>query len=106
MRRGLRAACARSSTSCASDGPDRGRGRARPRLRRRRPGDRLREHGRGRALCRPAEIVYGEDADPDTTIELLDNVTFSEVREVAAAIADELSVAVVGPHTLEELETA
>ena len=29
-------------------------------------------------------IVYGEDADPDTTIELLDNVTFSEVREVAA----------------------
>jgi predicted Zn-dependent peptidase len=51
-------------------------------------------------------IVYGEDADPDTTIELLDDVTFSEVREVAAGIADELSVAVVGPHTLEELETA
>ena len=55
---------------------------------------------------RQQTIVYGEDADPDTTIELLDNVTFSEVREVAAAIADELSVAVVGPHTLEELETA
>jgi len=51
-------------------------------------------------------IVYGEDADPDVTIELLDQVTFDEVREVAAGIADELSVAVVGPHTLEELETA
>jgi predicted Zn-dependent peptidase len=51
-------------------------------------------------------IVFGEDADPDVTIELLDQVTFDEVREVAAGIADELSVAVVGPHTLEELETA
>jgi predicted Zn-dependent peptidase len=51
-------------------------------------------------------IVFDEDPDPDATIELLDNVTFDEVREVAAGIADELSVAVVGPHTLEELETA
>jgi predicted Zn-dependent peptidase len=51
-------------------------------------------------------IVYGEEVDPDTIIELLDAVTFDEVREVAADIADELSVAVVGPHTLEELESA
>jgi predicted Zn-dependent peptidase len=51
-------------------------------------------------------IVYGEAADPDITIELLDSVTFNEVREVAAGVADELSIAVVGPHTLEELETA
>ena len=51
-------------------------------------------------------IVFGEDCDPDGTIELLDDVTFDEVREVAAGVADELSVAVVGPHTLEELETA
>jgi predicted Zn-dependent peptidase len=51
-------------------------------------------------------IVYDEDADPDITIDLLDNVTFDEVREVAAGIADELSVAVVGPHTVEELEQA
>jgi predicted Zn-dependent peptidase len=51
-------------------------------------------------------VVYDEDADPDITIDLLDNVTFDEVREVAADIADELSVAVVGPHTVEELETA
>jgi predicted Zn-dependent peptidase len=51
-------------------------------------------------------IVFGEDCDPDVTIELLDAVTFDEVREVAAGVADELSVAVVGPHTVEELETA
>ncbi len=51
-------------------------------------------------------IVYDEDANPEVTIELLDSVTFDEVREVAAGVADELSIAVVGPHTLEELETA
>ncbi len=51
-------------------------------------------------------IVYHEDADSDVSIELLDNVSFDEVRDVAAGVADELSVAVVGPHTLEELETA
>jgi predicted Zn-dependent peptidase len=50
-------------------------------------------------------IVYGEGVDPDTTIELLDQVTFDEVRTVAAGVADELSVACVGPHTVEELET-
>jgi predicted Zn-dependent peptidase len=51
-------------------------------------------------------IVYGEDADPDTTIALLDQVTFEDVRAAAAAVADELSVACVGPHTVEELEAA
>jgi predicted Zn-dependent peptidase len=51
-------------------------------------------------------IVYDEDVNPDATIELLDRVTYEEVREVAAGIADELSVAVVGPHTVAELETA
>ncbi len=51
-------------------------------------------------------IVYGEDVDPDRTIELLDQVGFDEVREVAAGVADQLSVACVGPHTVEELESA
>jgi predicted Zn-dependent peptidase len=51
-------------------------------------------------------IVYGEDVDPDRAIELLDRVTFDEVREVAAGVADRLSVACVGPHTMEELESA
>jgi predicted Zn-dependent peptidase len=51
-------------------------------------------------------IVYGEDVDPDRTIELLDQVSFDEVREVAAGVADLLSLACVGPHTVEELESA
>jgi predicted Zn-dependent peptidase len=51
-------------------------------------------------------VVYGEDVDPDLTIALLDEVTFAEVREVAGRVADELSVACVGPHTVEELESA
>jgi predicted Zn-dependent peptidase len=51
-------------------------------------------------------IVYGENVDPDRTIELLDQVTYDDVREVAAGVADELSIAVVGPHTVAELETA
>ncbi len=51
-------------------------------------------------------VVYGEEVDPDATIALLDRVTVADVREVAAGVADELSVAVVGPHTAEELESA
>src|SRR6201996_8523993 len=51
-------------------------------------------------------IVFGEDADPDVTIELLDKVTFDEVVQVAAGVPDELAVACVGPHTAEELERA
>jgi len=51
-------------------------------------------------------IVYGEDVDTDAAIDLLDQVTYQEVREIAAGVADRLSVACVGPHTVEELETA
>ena len=52
-------------------------------------------------------IVFDdEDVDPDRTIELLDAVTFDEVRAVAADVADELAVACVGPHTVQELESA
>jgi predicted Zn-dependent peptidase len=52
-------------------------------------------------------IVYGdENVDPDRTISLLDEVSFDEVRAVAAGVADELAIAVVGPHTVEELERA
>jgi len=50
-------------------------------------------------------IVFGEDVDPDTTIALLDRVTFEQVRDVASRVADEVSVACVGPHTVEELES-
>jgi predicted Zn-dependent peptidase len=47
-------------------------------------------------------IVFGEDVEPDRMIEMLDRVTFDEVRELAAGIEDRLSVACVGPHTEQE----
>jgi predicted Zn-dependent peptidase len=47
-------------------------------------------------------IVFGEDVDPDTAIAALDAVTFQEVREVAANVAENLAVACVGPHTADE----
>jgi predicted Zn-dependent peptidase len=51
-------------------------------------------------------IVYGEPVDPDAAIDRLDQVTFDEVRAVAAGVADELSIACVGPHTVQEFEAA
>lgn len=53
-------------------------------------------HAAGRA------IVFGEDIDPDAAIRSLDEVTFDEVRTVAASVADNLAVACVGPHSAEE----
>jgi predicted Zn-dependent peptidase len=47
-------------------------------------------------------IVFGEDIDPDAAISALDAVTFDEVRAVAAGVADNLAVACVGPHSVEE----
>jgi predicted Zn-dependent peptidase len=52
------------------------------------------------------KVVYGEDVDPDTTIALLDKVSFEDVVDIAGRVADEMSVAVVGPHTAEEFATA
>jgi predicted Zn-dependent peptidase len=43
-------------------------------------------------------VVYGEEIDPDRSIRDLDSVTFDEVAEVAAGVADDLAIAVVGPH--------
>jgi predicted Zn-dependent peptidase len=47
-------------------------------------------------------VVFGETIDPDEAIAALDAVTFQQVREVADAVADELAVACVGPHDVEE----
>jgi predicted Zn-dependent peptidase len=47
-------------------------------------------------------IVFGEDIDPDGAIASLDAVTYDQVREVAADVADRLAVAVVGPHEQDE----
>ena len=49
-------------------------------------------------------IVYGEDLDPDRLISLLDGVTHSQVADVARRVADELSLACVGPHTADEFD--
>ncbi len=47
-------------------------------------------------------IVFGEDIDPDAAIASIDEVTFDEVRDVAAGIGEELAVACVGPHQAQE----
>jgi predicted Zn-dependent peptidase len=51
-------------------------------------------------------IVFGQDVDPDAAIAALDAVTFDDVREVAAGISTDFSVACVGPHTVEEFQPA
>ncbi len=48
------------------------------------------------------QIVFHESIDPDEAIAALDAVTFDEVRDVAAGVADKLAVACVGPHSAEE----
>jgi predicted Zn-dependent peptidase len=48
------------------------------------------------------KIVFGESIDPDAAIAALDAVTHTEVREVAAGVAEHLAIACVGPHTADE----
>jgi predicted Zn-dependent peptidase len=48
------------------------------------------------------KVLFGRDLDPDAAIAALDAVTTDDVREVAAGISENLSVACVGPHTVEE----
>ncbi|MEA2125107.1 MAG: hypothetical protein QOI80_1889 [Solirubrobacteraceae bacterium] len=48
------------------------------------------------------KVLFGRDLDPDAAIAALDAVTIDHVREVAAGISEELSVACVGPHTQDE----
>ena len=47
-------------------------------------------------------IVFDESIDPDAAIAALDAVTFDEVREVAAGVADKLAIACVGPQSADE----
>jgi predicted Zn-dependent peptidase len=47
-------------------------------------------------------VVFGESVDPDAAIARLDETTIEQVREVAAGISEQLSVACVGPHTVDE----
>jgi predicted Zn-dependent peptidase len=47
-------------------------------------------------------VVFGESVDPDEAIARLDETTVDQVRDVAAGISENLSVAVVGPHSASE----
>jgi predicted Zn-dependent peptidase len=47
-------------------------------------------------------VVFGESVDPDAAIAVLDEVTFDAVREIAAGISEQFSVACVGPHEAGE----
>ncbi len=47
-------------------------------------------------------VVFGEEIDPDAAIAALDAVTYEQVREIAAGVVDNLAVACVGPHSVEE----
>jgi predicted Zn-dependent peptidase len=49
-------------------------------------------------------VVFGGELDPDRAIESLDKVTLDDVRTVAEGISEELSVACVGPHTVDEFD--
>ena len=43
-------------------------------------------------------VLFGGDVDPDAAIDALDAVAYDDVAAVARGIADELSIACVGPH--------
>ncbi|MGC9221429.1 MAG: M16 family metallopeptidase [Solirubrobacteraceae bacterium] len=51
-------------------------------------------------------IVFGQDVDPDASIDALDAVSFDDVRAVAAGISTDFSVACVGPHSADEFTTS
>jgi predicted Zn-dependent peptidase len=47
-------------------------------------------------------ILFGEEIDPDAAIAALDTVTYDDVAAIARGVADELAVACVGPHAVED----
>jgi predicted Zn-dependent peptidase len=51
-----------------------------------------------------SHVVFGGDLDPDEAIAALDAVTLEDVTTVAKGISEELSVACVGPHTVDEFD--
>ncbi len=58
----------------------------------------LRTAALSRATRRVSAIVHGASIDPDDAIAELDRVTFGQVRDVAAAVSEDLAVSCVGPH--------
>jgi predicted Zn-dependent peptidase len=49
-------------------------------------------------------IVFGQDVDPDSAIAALDAVTYGDVKQVSENVADELAIACVGPHSVEDFD--
>jgi predicted Zn-dependent peptidase len=47
-------------------------------------------------------LLFGGDVDPDAVIADLDAVTYDDVATIAHDLADELAIACVGPHTVED----
>jgi len=47
-------------------------------------------------------VIYGQDIHPDAAIAVLDETTLDAVAEVARSVSEELSVACVGPHEVDE----
>jgi predicted Zn-dependent peptidase len=50
------------------------------------------------------KVTYDEVTSPEDSIDALDSVTYDQVRQVAADIGGEPSVACVGPHTVADFE--
>ena len=96
------AAYARARSTSSSDGPseeevERARAYA--------AGRRVLAFENTNAVARHAAtqtVVHGQEVDPDAAIALLDETTIEQVRDVAAGMSDRLSVACVGPHTVED----
>jgi len=47
-------------------------------------------------------VVFGQEIDPDAAIAALDETTLAEVTEVARGVSEQLSLACVGPHSVDE----
>ncbi len=47
-------------------------------------------------------VVFGGDVDPDSAIAALDATTLDQVKDVAAGVSEQLSVACVGPHEVAD----
>jgi predicted Zn-dependent peptidase len=55
-----------------------------------------------RHVAGQAIVHRGSEVDPDEAIAAIDAVTFSEVVEVAEGISEDLAIACVGPHSVDE----
>jgi predicted Zn-dependent peptidase len=55
-----------------------------------------------RHVAGQAIVHRGSEVDPDEAIAAIDAVTYDEVVEVATGISEDLAIACVGPHSIDE----